>query len=447
MDATQSGSNESRRASAIASPKPPVQRQWRMVGALTLLTMLAMVDKYALSLLVQPLKTDLGLSDTEVGLAVGAAFAVANIAAGLPAGWAADRFSRRRIVAIGVVFWSLTTVACGFASNFWQFFIARAGVGLGEGLIPPASYSLIRDGVAPERQGRAFGIFAMSNTLGPGSALLLGGALLALIAALGWNQLPGIGAVAPWQMMLMILGLAGLPLALLAFSFPEPVRAGRADATGFADVVRLMRAERDLYLPLIVFSCAAAMIAAALGTWFPAFVGRSFGLGPHVVGPILGTMLIVVGPLGVLVAGSAIDLLNARGREGPGTVALVAAVAISVFATLTPLVPSLPLMWTLEAGVILSSTCYLAIVSTVVARNAPGAMTGKVMALLLVLQGIMGSGLSPVLVGALADGVYAGPRALGHGLATLSAMLAMVTMGSAWMLRKALVQRQQGQAA
>jgi len=417
--------------------------QWRIVMALTLLAMLALLDKYALSLLVEPLKKDLRLTDTQVGLAVGAAFAVANIAAGLPAGWAADKFSRRRIVALGVVFWSGMTIACGMVGNFWQFFLARAGVGLGEGLIPPASYSLIRDGVSAERQGRAFGLFAMSNTLGPGAALLLGGGILALISAQGWDHLPLVGPVAPWQMLLVILGLAGMPLALLAFSFPEPPRRTLAQGTTFRDVLHLMVRERALYIPLIGFACLSAMIAAALGTWFPAFVGRSFGLQPGTIGSILGLLLICAGPLGVVVAGHAMDALVARGREGPGTVALVAACMIGTFGTLTPLVPNLQTMWVCEAGVILSSTSYLAIVSTIVARHSPGEMTGKVMAILLILQAIVGSGFAPVIVGLLADNVYGGSGALGKSLATCSIVLALGAIAFALRLRGVLAHRLQ----
>ncbi len=372
----------------ITIPKTASWVEWRMVAALTAISMLALLDKYALSLLIGPLKVDLNLSDTQVGIAVGAAFAVANIAIGIPAGWAADRFSRRAIVFAGVVLWSVMAAACGLAGTFLTFFLARAGVGLGEGIIPPACYSLIRDGVAPERQGRAFGLFAMANTLGPGTAILLGGAMIAAIVALNWSVLPLIGPVKPWQLTLILMGIGGLPLALLAYAFPEPVRQAASEGPGsYREAVAFMSQDRGLYLPLVIFSCCAAMVANALGVWFPAFVGRTWSLTPQLVGPTLGLILVICGPLGLAVAGTSIDMMRKRGRAGAGIVAVVVSVMLAIFSTSVPLAPSLSMMWSLEAGVVLCSTCYLAIVSTIVSQTAPPAMVGKIMATLLVLQG------------------------------------------------------------
>lgn len=419
----------------------PAIAEWRMVVALTVIAMLALLDKYALSLLVQPLKADLGLTDTQVGIAVGAAFAIANIAVGIPAGWAADRYSRRMIVFGGVVLWSMMAVACGLAGSFWTFFIARAGVGLGEGIIPPASYSLIRDGVAPARRGRAFGVFAMSNTLGPGIALMLGGTLIGAIVALHWQSLPLVGAVKPWQLTLIVLGLAGLPLAFLAYAFPAPARHGHAEGpSSYRDALKVMRDDRAIYRPLIIFSCSSAMVASALGIWFPAFVGRTWHLTPQVIGPTLGLILCIAGPLGLFVAGSTIDRFKRRGREGAGRVAVIVAVMLSLFATAVPLAPAVPLMWTVEAGVVLCSTCYLAIVSIVVSQNAPSAMVGKIMALLLVLQGIFGSGLAPIVVGFLADHLSGG---LGQALATHAGVLTLVGIVAAVALARALSDRKE----
>lgn len=428
---------------AISKPVDAATRrpadEWRLVIALTLIAMLAMLDRYALSLLVQPLKADLGLTDTEVGIAVGAGFAIANIAISIPAGWAADRFSRRAIVFAGVVLWSAMTVICGLATTFLVFLLARAGVGLGEGMIPPASYSLIRDGVSPERHGRAFTTFAMANTLGPGSAILLVGTLVGAIVAFDWHWLPLFGDVKPWQFTLILLGVLGMPLAGLAYIFKAPERHHTVDGkNGYPAAITEMRRQRAIYLPLIIFSCCSAMVASSLGIWFPAYVGRVFGLGPQIVGPTLGLILMIGGPLGLFVAGTAMDWLRRRGSDGAGPVAIVAAVMLLLFATLVPLAPSLPLMWTLEAGVVLCSTCYFALVSTVVSKTAPPAMVGKVMALLLVLQGIFGSGIAPVVVGWLADHAYSGQHALGMALATNAAVLMSIGVVAALFLARGL---------
>ncbi len=417
----------------------PLWTERRMVVILTFIAMLALLDKYALSLLVQPIKSDLGLSDAQVGLAVGAAFAVANIAAGLPAGWAADRLDRRALIFFGVLFWSLMAALCGLATSFFLFFLARAGVGFGEGLIPPASYSLIRDGVATERQGRAFGLFAMSNTAGPGLALLLGGALLGAVVSLGWGGLPVLGELAPWRMTLIILGMAGIPLAFLAFAFPPPSRkAASGSAGGYGEVIAMMRREGRIFGPLLAFSCACAMIGNSLGIWLPAYIGRNWGLAPQEVGAILGLILLISGPAGMLALGQVVDRMHANGREAAGRAAIAVSLLLMLCATSVTLVPSLTLMWVIEVGVVSCSTCYLAIVSVVVSRRAPAHLVGRTMALMLVVQGIFGAGFAPVLVGFLTDHLLADAGGLGTALALNAAVLTAVALVAAVALHRAL---------
>ena len=132
---------ETTRARTFATPGATFARPWLLVGCLTVTSMLALIDKNVITLMVGGVKTSFGLSDTQVGLVVGVAFALANLAISLPAGWLADRGDRRAIVACGVVIWSIMAATCGAANGFLQLFLARAGVGIGEGLT-----HLIRDG-------------------------------------------------------------------------------------------------------------------------------------------------------------------------------------------------------------------------------------------------------------------------------------------------------------
>jgi MFS family permease len=413
--------------------------EWRMVGALTSIAVLAMLDRHALSLFVGPLKADLGLSDAQVGAAVGTGFAIAHVAVTLPAGWIADRWDRRLIVFVGIVFWSLMTILCGLATTFTAFLLARAAVGLGEGVIPPASYSLIRDGVARQRHGRAFGFFAMANTFGPGSAILLGGILLGAIATFHWHALPLLGELRPWQFVLIVLGVAGLPLSALAFAFSSPPRArSPGEVYSYAMALRQMRHQKAIFVPLAAFSISCAIVSSALAIWFPAFVGRVWGLSPQAIGPRLGVLLMVAGPAGMLIAGIAMDSLGRRNRSGPGIVAICVSVLLFVCASTVVLVPSQQLMWLLEGGVVFCSTCYFAIVSTVVSRTVPASMIGKAMAVMLVVQGVVGAGLAPLLVGWLSDAVYGGGRGIGAALATNAAVFMAIGIASAFFLARAL---------
>jgi MFS transporter, Spinster family, sphingosine-1-phosphate transporter len=289
------------------------KRQWRVVACLTVLSMLAMLDKNVMTLLVAGIKTDLGLTDTQVGLIIGLAFAVANFAISVPAGWLADRISRRTIVASGVAVWSVMATACGAANSFWQMFWTRAGVGFGEGIIPPASYSLIRDAVHPTVRGRAFSVYGMATSVGTGLSLIFGGVLVGVIAASDLRELPLIGPVKPWQTVLILIGIGGLPLSLLAYAFRDPGRTSGPPAASFGDAWHVAKPHRRALLALLAFSSLHALMAGSLSAWLPALLGRKFGVTPQVVGPILGTLLMVCAPIGLGTAGVMMDRIKRYG--------------------------------------------------------------------------------------------------------------------------------------
>jgi MFS transporter, Spinster family, sphingosine-1-phosphate transporter len=414
--------------------------QWWLVICLTALMILAQIDKYTLSLLVGPIKADLKLGDAQVSLIIGAAFALANIVASAPAGWLADRISRRGIVQSGVLIWSIMGTMCGGALSFAQLFMARAGVGFGEGLFPPACYSLIRDGVDEQRRGRAFAVFSSANSFGAGLSLIVGGLIIGFAYHSGIASVPWFGAVKPWQLTLMLVGLIGLPISFLAWAFRDP---GRPPASSDSDAsVRQAWAEAKrnapLYLPLLGFGVAHACIATGFGVWMPAFVGRRWGLTPQEIGPTLGLMLMVCAPIGLGAVGYIIDRF---GRDSLGKCASLSiwlAVILAVAAALLPYAPSLTLYWVCQGGVVLSSTAYLAIASTLVSRTADARSIGKILSIFLLIFGLTGAGLAPLMVGALSDRVFAGADgSLGSALAVLGILFGLLGLVSALLLWRA----------
>ena len=264
--------------------------QWWMVLSLTLLMILAQLDKYAITLLVSPIKSDLRLSDVQLGLIMGSAFALANIAISGPAGWLADRYSRRAIVQTGVAIWSLMATLCGTAQNFAMLFVARAGVGLGEGLYPPAAYSLIRDRVTLAQRGRAFAMFSAANSFGGGLSLLLVGFLIVGIHRSGISAIPLFGEVKPWQLTLILIGLVGLPVSLLSWAFRDPGRGQGEKASSISQAWSEVKRHRGLHSALLAFSIGQTSVGTIFGVWIPAFLGRRFGLSPQEIGPLLGLL-------------------------------------------------------------------------------------------------------------------------------------------------------------
>lgn len=397
--------------------------RWRMLVILTIFAAVSSIDKNFLSLLVTSIKRDLGMSDVQMALAIGLAFAISNVAITIPAGWLADRFNRRAIVGGAVGLWSIMAMLCGTAGNFATMFAARFGVGLGEGLSPPSSYSLIRDGVPDEERGRAYSFFAIGASVGGGLAFVIGGGLLGLIIESGVSELPLLGPAHPWQIALVLIGLGGIPLSLLVLTFPDPGRGTMEGGRhlGFRDIARLMVSHRGVIVPLMIYAVASSMLTNGYAAWAPALIERKFHLAPAQIGPIIGTILIVGAPIGLMAAGYVMDRLM---RNGAALVATATACVMMVATVGAALAPSIGIFWIPQTLIVLSSVTFLAVTSTVVARTVPSEAVGKTVAVFLLAQGALGSGLGPLVIALLAEHVFAGgDLALGSAVASAAVVL------------------------
>src|SRR3977135_1900135 len=187
---------------------------WTVVAILVGTAILSYTDRQVLSLLVDPVRRYLLISDTEVSLLLGTAFAVVYGVAGIAFGLLADRTSRRNLIFFGVVVWSIGTVACGFAHSFGELFAARVVVGLGESVLSPSAISLISDYFPASRRGLAVGTYLSGIAIGNGASILIGGGALQLVAAGVFAGTP-IALIAPWRLVLLVIGSPG-PLGSLA---------------------------------------------------------------------------------------------------------------------------------------------------------------------------------------------------------------------------------------
>jgi MFS transporter, Spinster family, sphingosine-1-phosphate transporter len=379
---------------------------WWLLISLTTLNTLATIDRNILVLLLRPIQTSLDLTATQATLAIGTSFAVANLLAGLPAGWAADRFDRRKVISAAVALWSGFAMLTGLATSFAALFTFRAGVGLTEGLLPPAGYSLLRDRIPPTRQARAFGVFSMAPLVGTGLAFILGGALIQFVSHWDYSELPVLGALAPWGMTIFILGAIGLPLALIPMTFRRDRGATAQLGLSTRAVFQEMARDRGVYLPLALFGIAHAMLTGSLNFWVPAMLDAKFHLSPVQIGSVLGPLLLIVGPVGLYGAGLSIDKLDARRGGGPGVVAIGVAVGLLICAAVHPLAPTPLTFWALQGTLLLFATTYLVITSTIVARTASPHATGRVLSVLLVAYGVMGGGLAPIATAIAADHLF-----------------------------------------
>ena len=214
---------------------------WMVVAILMIAYVFSFVDRQILNLLVGPIRRDLGISDTQMSLLMGFSFAIFYTILGIPLGRLADRVSRRGLITTGVLVWSAMTALCGFAYSYWQLFLCRIGVGVGEATLSPAAYSMIADYFPPERRATAISVYSMGIFLGSGLAFLLGGLVIKFAVAQGTMALPLIGEVRPWQLVFFVLGGSGIVFSLAFLLVREPPRQVFVVLAASGDDIQLAR--------------------------------------------------------------------------------------------------------------------------------------------------------------------------------------------------------------
>ncbi|GIL38942.1 MFS transporter [Roseiterribacter gracilis] len=392
-------------------------------------------DRLILNLLVDPIRADLGISDTQVSLLQGAAFAVLYACAGLPLGRIADRWPRRNVIVAGVLIWSLATVACGLATDFPTLFIARIWVGIGEAALAPAAVSMIADLFPPSRRGFAIGVFLTGMVVGGGAAISIGGALLSLIEGGAVQAWPIVGAMAPWRSVMVLVGLAGIPVAIAVMTLYEPQRT-KTESAALSMLDSMRRLARDARVLAPIYGAAALISIGDYGFlgWAPSLLSRRYGWTPMETGAAIGVLLMATGAAGALIGGAFADRLQkSHGVTGRLRLALFAALAALASVPLL-LLDSSSAAVAATALWSLASTAAGAIAITALQDLVPNELRGLGTSLVAFGNTIVGLGLGPTLVALATERVYGDPRALHVAIATAvipAAILACLMLRSA----------------
>lgn len=388
--------------------------RWYVVLLLALVNVVNYMDRMLLSVLLPFIKADLQLTDTELGLISGFAFAIFYAVFGLPLARLADVWVRRNIIAIAMTVWSLMTAASGAAQNFWHLMAARIGVGAGEaGCIPP-SHSMISDIVPPERRASAFAVHTAGATVGMIVGLSLGGFVA---TAVGWR----------WTFV--IFGLPGLLLTAIVFlTVREPRRGGADDQRrGTVPPIPLGQGLRELlrtpsYLHLLGVFGFATLASFGFNQWLPSFYDRSYAMTPQEIGLFFGVTLGLGSAVGTLFGGWFGDRLmkrNVRHAAFMGVVVPILALPFWLGITLAT-TAAVSLACNFMAAAISSAPngVTLAMVQSV----APTRMRALASALVMFSAAILGIGGGPFLTGFLSDYFQAtsGQESLRHALFVVS---------------------------
>lgn len=391
---------------------------WWMLGVLFLLYAYTYVDRLVISLLVPDIKATVGLSDTAMGLVLGPVPTIVFALASFPAGWAADRFPRRLVLALGMVLFAGATVCFGLSSLLATMLLARALAAIGEATILPPSYSLIADAFPRHRVGTATAIFSMGGKVGTACALGAGGLLIHVAHRLVAGG-SGHGLVA-WQWVFLLIGASMIVVAPLSLTFREPARRGVQGQPPRGDLAVFLRVHRRLLLLMILGFASISLIGFAMSAWVPTYLSRHFHLTASQFGPVLGVIgLISAGALAL--KGMMLDWLYARGMKDVAVRFYIWLVVLTIpaFAALF-FVSSSWLFLLLYGFVQIVTIPYPSYASTAIQTMTPGNLRGRLMSFALVTFATSG-GLGALIVGFLTDHVFGDEAKVGYSLAALSA--------------------------
>jgi MFS family permease len=421
-------------------PWPKPSTAWWALALFSVAAVLSYTDRQILGLLIDPMRSELVITDTQVSLLQGLAFALIYSVAGLPLGRMADVFPRRIVIIVGVVVWSIATLACGYAHSFAELFVARVFVGIGEACLAPAAMSMIGDYFPPQRRGTAIGVFLLGMVLGAGVAIMIGGGVLQAVQHGLVAGIPGLRELSAWRAVLVLMALPGVLLVLLLLTMREPARrlhAGQETADTLPlkevllDFARLQRWLLPLYLGMALLSVGDY----GMSNWIPALLSRRFAMGAGQIGNLFGSAMIVGAAIGVFGGGFVADRLVVR--KGPQARFMVALVvtALALPGAFAGLASHAQVVVVGFAWWTLMSNAGSAVAITAIQDVVPNHMRGIAIAFASFGNMMFGLGGGTTLTAWINDHLFHDPSAIGTSMTLVAlpaGVLAMLWFWRGW---------------
>jgi len=411
---------------------------WWALVLLTAAYTFSFIDRQIINLLVDPIRNDLALSDSEVSFLQGLAFVLPYVLLSIPLGRIVDRANRIRVLVLGILVWTVGCVTCGLAKSFWQLGAARMGVGAGEASVTPASWSLLADYFPEEKRALPVSIFLMGPYLGAGLSLILGAEVVGWASGLGAIELPLAGALAPWQLTFMLVALPGLLMAFLLPLLREPPRTQKLSQVtqrlSWGDIARYVWPRRGVFGAYLLGAPFIVMVLYALQAWVPSLLIRVHGLEIVDAGRYYGSIALVAGSAGVL-SGPVAARWLAR-RVDPAHAPLVT----SIFSTclLVPVLVGAGLADSLFVALILITgasylvTFPLALFATGLQNASPNEMRGLMAGCYVLSTNLIGLALGPTSVALANDYLFESAQAVGTSLALVGAIVLPMAVLLMW---------------
>ena len=417
---------------------------WWALLLLTATYTFSFIDRQIINLLVDPIRSDLSLSDSEVSFLQGLAFVLPYVLLSIPIGRIVDRANRIRVLVIGIMVWTVSCVSCGLSRNFWQLSLARVGVGGGEASVTPASWSLLADYFPEEKRALPVSLFLMGPYLGAGLSLILGAEVIAWASSVGEVSLPLVGALAPWQLTFMLVALPGLCMALLLPLLTEPVRGERLttskDAISWREARAFIWPRRGLFGAYLLGAPFIVLVLYALQAWVPSLLIRVHGLEIAEAGRAYGAIALLAGSADVLSGPGASRFLARRGygERAPLITAMISTLILIPFMVAAGLAPSPTLALILVAGASYWVTFPLALFATGLQNASPNELRGLMAGCYVLTTNLIGLALGPASVALVSDYIFEDAQAVGKSLALVGTVFLPMAALLIWRGLKAM---------
>ncbi len=381
---------------------------------------LSFLDRQILVLMIEPIQRDLNISDTMFSLLHGASFALFYTITGLFLGKIVDTKSRVKIIAFSVFLWSLATAVSGISRSFFQLFLARVFVGVGEAGLSPATYSLLGDLFDAKKRSLAFAIYGAGIYLGTGLAFLLGGKLVGYLSGLPPTDLPFFGEIYSWQIAFFIFAAPGIFLSILFYFFvAEPVRGGQentailsapakeAAPVSFREFFRHYRANLKPYLGHNLGYGLHMMFSYSFLAWVPAMLMRVHVLEIGEVGLYIGLSLLICGPAGSFSGAALSNYFAKRGvSDSQLRISAIGSLLLGLFGALSAGLDNTQVSIAAAAAAIFFMGLPAGLNGATLQTITPPHFRGQAGASFLLIGNILGLGFGPLLVALLTDYVF-----------------------------------------
>lgn len=416
---TQAGSDAS-------APVHSERYLWYVVAILTIASTLSFIDRQILNLMIGPVKRDLGgLSDFEVSLIMGLAFSAVYNLLSYPAGRLADSGNRRNLMAAGIAAWSVMTALCGLTHTYWQLFLTRMGVGVGEATLGPAANSALSDYFPNSRLPLAIGIVSASPFIGQGLANIIGGPLIDYLESAPNAVIPVVGEVYSWQMVFLIVGLPGLLVAALLLTIREPRRRGLVRGDGrsvpFREVWAFVKARKTFFLLIFTGYLGLSTQGFALFSWLVEFFVRNHGWSKTEIGLTYGFIAMFVGLTGSIFAGALAGVMIKRGiQDATLRIVFYGTLILGPLAVIMTLLPSGGIAIALLIPVTFLMALPSGLIITTLQAIAPNELRGQAVAFYLISVSFLAYTFAPSLPAVLSDFVFKDELSLGYSISILA---------------------------